>query len=245
RGARGWIARFADYVPPPLAQCARAGARKRDLRRGGRHSHRIGAQLPWLWRAAAYPELGRDAQAIVWARQQRRVVARGVYRLRGIYHRDGVQSCRRRTAGRHGPAVAAVTPMSEPILSIRNLKTYFSTDVGEVRAVDDVSLAIPKGKAVALVGESGSGKSMTALSVMRLVPEPAGKIVGGEIFFKGTDLLRLSPREMRAIRGNDISMIFQEPMTSLNPVFRIGSQIAATIQLHRGVDHDEARRQTI
>ena len=135
--------------------------------------------------------------------------------------------------------------MSEPLLSIRNLKTYFSTDAGEVRAVDDVSIDVPKGKTLALVGESGSGKSMTALSVIRLVPEPAGKIVGGEILFKGRNLLELPLRDMRSIRGNDISMIFQEPMTSLNPVFRIGSQISATIRLHRGVDQDEARKQTI
>jgi peptide/nickel transport system ATP-binding protein len=135
--------------------------------------------------------------------------------------------------------------MSDIILSIRNLKTYFSTDIGDVRAVDDVSLDVPKGKAVALVGESGSGKSVTALSIIRLVPEPAGKIVGGEILFQGRDLLTMSTAEMREIRGNDISMIFQEPMTSLNPVFRIGNQIAAAIRLHRGVDWDEARRQTI
>jgi oligopeptide/dipeptide ABC transporter ATP-binding protein len=131
------------------------------------------------------------------------------------------------------------------ILSIRNLKTYFRTDEGDALAVDDVSFNVPAGKTVALVGESGCGKTVTALSIMRLVPSPPGRIVGGEVFFNGRDLLRLSEEEMRAIRGNAISMIFQEPMTSLNPVFRVGSQVAATIRLHRRVSYEDARNQTI
>ncbi len=134
------------------------------------------------------------------------------------------------------------TPESmEPLLDIRNLKTHFMTDEGVAAAVDGVSLSVPKGKTVALVGESGCGKSVTALSVMRLVPDPPGRIVDGEIRFDGTDLLTLPERAMRDVRGNKISMIFQEPMTSLNPVFRVGNQIAAVIRLHRGLSWHDAR----
>ena len=130
-------------------------------------------------------------------------------------------------------------------LSIGNLKTYFFTDAGVAKAVDDVTLDIPKGKTVALVGESGCGKSVTALSVLRLVPDPPGRIVEGEIHFAGRNLLKLSEREMRDIRGNGISMIFQEPMTALNPVFRVGNQIAAAIRVHREVSKEEAMDQAI
>ena len=133
----------------------------------------------------------------------------------------------------------------DPVLSIRNLKTYFRTDDGDALAVDDVSLDVPAGKTVALVGESGCGKSVTSLSIMRLIPNPPGRIAGGSILLAGRDLLRLSEAEMRGVRGNAVSMIFQEPMTSLNPVFRVGDQIGAAIRLHRGVSKDEARGQTI
>jgi len=122
------------------------------------------------------------------------------------------------------------------LLQIKDLKTYFFTDEGIARAVDDVSLTLNEGETLGIVGESGCGKSVTALSIMRLIPQPPGKIVGGEIHFAGRgDLTRLPEPEMRKIRGNDISMIFQEPMTSLNPVFRIGNQIAEAIQLHQKV----------
>jgi ABC-type dipeptide/oligopeptide/nickel transport system ATPase component len=127
-----------------------------------------------------------------------------------------------------------------PILSVRNLKTYFYTERGTALAVDDVSFDIPAGKTLAIVGESGCGKSMTALSLLGLVPNPPGKIVGGEIFFDGHDLLKLSDKEMRKIRGNDVSMIFQEPMTSLNPVFRVGDQIGSILRLHQGLSKAEA-----
>jgi len=133
----------------------------------------------------------------------------------------------------------------DSILSVRNLKTYFHTDVGVARAVDGVSFDIRPGETLALVGESGCGKSMTALSILRLVPSPPGEIVEGQIFFQGQDLLQLTEKEMRRVRGNKISMIFQEPMTSLNPVFRIGSQIANTIRLHKDISKEEARKQTI
>ena len=120
-----------------------------------------------------------------------------------------------------------------PRLVVKNLQSYFFTRSGLIKAVDDVSFTIDQGETLALVGESGCGKSMTALSLLRLLPEP-GRIVGGEITLDGRDLLRLPDVEMRRIRGNDISMIFQEPMTSLNPVLRIGEQIAEVLQLHQG-----------
>ena len=109
----------------------------------------------------------------------------------------------------------------EPLLEIKDLKTYFKTDEGLVRAVDGVSYSIGHGECVGVVGESGSGKSVTQISVMGLIPKPPGKIAGGEILFKGRDLLELSDREMRKLRGNQISMIWQDPMTSLNPFLRI------------------------
>ncbi len=130
-----------------------------------------------------------------------------------------------------------------PRLIVKNLQSYFFTRAGLVKAVDDVSFSIAPGETLALVGESGCGKSMTALSLLRLLPEP-GKIVGGEIFLDGHDLLRLPDVEMRRIRGNDIAMIFQEPMTSLNPVIRIGEQIAEVLRLHQGVTAQQALEQS-
>src|SRR5687768_7083702 len=112
------------------------------------------------------------------------------------------------------------------LLEVKNLRTGSKTDDGEFIAVDDISFSVGKGKTLGIVGESGCGKSVTSLSIMRLIPEPPGKILGGQIFFNGQDLLKLSEKEMRSIRGNQISMIFQEPMTSLNPVFTVGNQIA-------------------
>ncbi|MDX9971348.1 MAG: ABC transporter ATP-binding protein [FCB group bacterium] len=138
-----------------------------------------------------------------------------------------------------------MTATNEIVLAVRNLQTHFFTDAGVARAVDDVSFEIRAGQTLALVGESGCGKSMSALSILRLVPSPPGRIVAGEIEFKGRDLLKFSEEEMRQIRGDDISMIFQEPMTSLNPVFRVGAQISAAIRLHRNVSEEEARRQAI
>lgn len=123
--------------------------------------------------------------------------------------------------------------MNETILEVKNLRTAFSTERGEVRAVDDVSLSVRKGKTLCIVGESGCGKSVTSLSIMRLIASPPGKIIGGEILFEGKNLLGLSLDQMRKIRGNEISMIFQEPMTSLNPVFTIGNQICEAIELHQ------------
>lgn len=122
------------------------------------------------------------------------------------------------------------------LLSIRGLQTSFDTAQGTAHAVDAVDLDVARGETVAVVGESGCGKTMLALSVLRLVPSPPGRIAAGSIHFDGTDLLALPEERMRAIRGNDISMIFQEPMTSLNPVFRVGEQIAEAVRLHQHLD---------
>ena len=135
--------------------------------------------------------------------------------------------------------------MQELLLEIRGLRTQFFTDDGLARAVDGVSYSLEKGETVGVVGESGCGKSVTALSVLRLIPDPPGKIVDGEIIFEGTDLLGLSPADMRRIRGNDISMIFQEPMTSLNPVFTIGNQITEAVRLHQGLNKKDALEKAI
>jgi len=132
-----------------------------------------------------------------------------------------------------------------PLLEIRDLQTHFFTDDGVVRAVDGVSLAIEPGRTLAVVGESGSGKSVTALSILRLVASPPGRIVGGSIRFRGRDLLSLSEPEMRGIRGREISMIFQEPMTSLNPVFTCGAQIMEVLELHLKLERAAARHQAI
>ncbi len=135
--------------------------------------------------------------------------------------------------------------MTPALLSIRGLRTYFYTESGVAKAVDGVDLEIRRGEVLGLVGESGSGKSVTALSVLRLIPDPPGKIVAGEIIFNNRDLLKLPWDEIRAIRGNDISMVFQEPMTSLNPVFTIGMQVMEVILAHEKVSKDEARRRAI
>jgi len=131
------------------------------------------------------------------------------------------------------------------LLQVRNLRTYFYTDEGVARAVDGVQFDIPPAKTVALVGESGCGKSVTALSILRLVPDPPGRIVAGQVMFDGRDLLTLSERQMRSVRGNDIAMIFQEPMTSLNPVYTIGDQIVEAITLHQDKRGAEARAHAI
>src|SRR4051812_4584692 len=134
---------------------------------------------------------------------------------------------------------------SEKILEVKSLRTSFFTEEGEVKAVDDVSFNVYKGKTLGIVGESGCGKSVTSLSIMRLIPNPPGRVVGGEILYKGRDLLKLPIDEMRRIRGNEISMIFQEPMTSLNPVFTVGNQICEAIELHQDISGREARNKAI
>ena len=130
--------------------------------------------------------------------------------------------------------------MAERLLEVKGLKTHFFTDEGVVRAVDGIDLHINKGETLGIVGESGSGKSVTALSVMRLIPQPPGRIVQGQIVYNGRNLLDLTPAQMRKIRGKEIAMIFQEPMTSLNPVFTVGEQIAESVRLHMGLDRSAA-----
>ena len=130
------------------------------------------------------------------------------------------------------------------LLEVKNLETHFPTRAGLVRAVDGVSFSVDKGELLGLVGESGCGKSITALSVMRLI-SPPGKIVGGKIIFDGEDLLTASSERIRGIRGNDIAMIFQDPMTSLNPVYTVGEQIAEALRLHRGLSRHDARQASI
>jgi len=131
----------------------------------------------------------------------------------------------------------------EPLLRIDELRVYFQTGAGTVRAVDGVSYDLRRGETLAVVGESGCGKSVTALSVLRLLPSPPAEVAGGAIWFRGEDLTRVPIERMRKIRGNEISMIFQEPMTSLNPVFTVGDQIAEGIVLHRGLDYGAARQE--
>jgi len=135
--------------------------------------------------------------------------------------------------------------VSEPLLQVKDLKTHFFTDYGVVRAVDGVSFELGAGETLGLVGESGCGKSVTGLSILRLITSPPGRIVEGEIIFEGRNLLALSNEEMRRLRGNKISMIFQEPMTSLNPVFTIGSQIGESLVLHLGLGRREARARSV
>ena len=128
----------------------------------------------------------------------------------------------------------------KPLLEIHNLSVAFNTERGQITPVRDVSLTVYPGQTVAVVGESGSGKSVTALSILRLIPEPPGKIVAGRIELEGRDLLRLEEREMRSVRGRDVAMIFQEPMTSLNPVYTVGDQIAEAVTLHQKVSSRQA-----
>jgi peptide/nickel transport system ATP-binding protein len=140
---------------------------------------------------------------------------------------------------------AAFDEQPAPLLAVSDLRTHFFTRGGVVRAVDGISFSLAKGETLAIVGESGSGKSVTALSILRLIASPPGRVVGGSIQFEGVDILNLAMAELRSIRGNDISMIFQDPMTSLNPVLTIGRQIGETIMLHQKVGQAVATRRAI
>lgn len=135
--------------------------------------------------------------------------------------------------------------MAKRILKVENLKTTFFTDEGVIPAVDDVSFHLDEKETLAIVGESGCGKTVTSLSILRLIPYPPGKITDGHIYYDGKDLLSLSEKEMRTIRGNDISMIFQEPMTSLNPVFTVGAQIMESLTIHQNMSKADARKRAI
>jgi len=140
---------------------------------------------------------------------------------------------------------SGAVPEAEQILRVEDLTVSFTTETGRVRVVENVSFTVERGRTVGLVGESGCGKSVTAMSIMRLLPSPPSHVEGGRVFFNGTDLLSLSDAEMRRIRGNRIGMIFQEPMTSLNPVYSVGFQIAEVLRLHRGLRQDEARERVV
>jgi oligopeptide/dipeptide ABC transporter ATP-binding protein len=135
--------------------------------------------------------------------------------------------------------------MSEKLLRVKGLKTYFYTQEGVLPAVDGLDFDLEAGETLAVVGESGCGKSVTAFSILRLIPEPPGKIIGGQILYEGKDLLKYSKAEMHTVRGNSISMIFQEPMTSLNPVFTVGSQISGPLTAHQGMTKQQARARAV
>ena len=135
--------------------------------------------------------------------------------------------------------------MSEPVLQVKGLKTYYYTEEGVVPAVDGLDFEVEPGETFAIVGESGCGKSATSLSILRLIPSPPGKIIDGEIIYHGQDLVKKSEREMRSIRGNDISMIFQEPMTSLNPVITVGKQIMEAVLTHEKMSKQEAKERAL
>ena len=135
--------------------------------------------------------------------------------------------------------------MDDTVLEIKDLKTYFYTNEGVVKAVDELTYSVRKGECVGIVGESACGKSVSAMSIIRLIPNPPGVIEGGQILFHGEDLLQLSEERMRQIRGNHIAMIFQEPMTSLNPVLKIGRQISESLELHRKLTKNEATKETV
>ncbi len=132
-----------------------------------------------------------------------------------------------------------------PLLQVRDLRTSFFTDDGEVKAVDGVTYDVEEGETLGLVGESGCGKSVSALSLLRLIPSPPGKIIGGEVIFEGEDLLKVSEDEIRHVRGNKIAMVFQEPMTSLNPVLTIGRQLTEGLELHMDMDPPSASRRAV
>ncbi|MGE4585618.1 MAG: ABC transporter ATP-binding protein [Sphaerochaeta sp.] len=140
----------------------------------------------------------------------------------------------------------SLKPNAKVVLEVKDLRTHFRTDAGIVKAVDGVSFTLHEGETLGIVGESGSGKSVTNLSIMRLIPSPPGKVVGGEALFEGVDILQLSEKQMREIRGNKISMIFQDPMTSLNPFLKISTQMVETIRLHeKDVSKEEALKRSI
>jgi peptide/nickel transport system ATP-binding protein len=143
------------------------------------------------------------------------------------------------------PQAPSASTNAEPLLDIKGLKTHFRTDDGMIHAVDGVDIRIHRGETVGVVGESGCGKTVTAMTVLKLIAMPPGQIVAGQILYNGRDLVPLPPEEMRKIRSKEIAIVFQEPMTSLNPVYTIGEQIAEVVRLHEGLDRKQARARTI
>src|SRR3954470_6208321 len=143
------------------------------------------------------------------------------------------------------PSLSRRFLVTKNLLEIRGLQTQFAVDQGLVRAVDGVDLSLERGKTLGIVGESGCGKSVTALSIMGLVPQPPGRIAAGEILFEGEDLLRARPERLRDLRGDKLAMIFQEPMTSLNPAFTVGDQIAETLLRHKNLSRQDSKDQAV
>src|SRR5262249_26018853 len=195
------------------------------------------------WRCARAHRLLRGLPGGVPARARRRGAERGLLGPAGVRLRRAERAPRRLALL---PALRATRAAARvrrhrlmPLLEVRDLCMVFPTEAGDARAVDGVSFTLDRGRVLGLVGESGCGKSMTALSLMRLVPPP-GRIAGGQVIFEGRDLLALSEREMRAIRGARMAMIFQEPMTALNPVLTVGGQVAEAVTLHRPVSRRQA-----
>src|SRR5690242_6083823 len=143
-------------------------------------------------------------------------------------------------------ACEAISMTATPaLLEVEGLKTHFFTRDGVVRAVDGLSFSVRRGETLCIVGESGCGKSVTSLSILRLIASPPGRTVAGRVLFEGRDLLAMPEADMRKVRGDAISMIFQEPLTSLNPVLTIGTQIAEVLKIHRGLSHDDAMRRAV
>ncbi len=138
-----------------------------------------------------------------------------------------------------------MTATAEPLLAVTNLKTQFFTQDGVVKAVNGVSFQLMPGETLGIVGESGCGKSITAMSIMRLIPTPPGKIVDGEVLFQGKDVLKMNDQQLRGVRGNDIAMVFQDPMTSLNPVLTVNRQIGESLELHKGMSKSESRARAV
>src|SRR5204863_7374131 len=220
------------------AELAGAGDCRRQHRCRDRDHPRIDAVVFGTWLSARYPDLGPHpvrCQRLPGYRPALGVVSRRGYLSRGADD----QLYRRRAARRARPAQSDVTLQNRPgnrpgehLLEIRGLKTHFATEDGMVHAVDGVDLAIDRGETLGVVGESGCGKTVTALSVLKLIASPPGRIVAGQILWRGRDLVPLSPDEMRSIRSKEIGIVFQEPMTSLNPVYTVGAQIAETVREH-------------
>src|ERR1700730_8158699 len=222
----------------PLAAHRAAGSDRRRQPRGRTdHPHRGRPRLPRPRHPATDRELGQHADQL-----RKLLLPLGVAgHLSGrndLRHRAGLEPLRQCRPRRLRPPAEDALAMAESLLEVRDLHTVFATKHGEVKAVDGVSFEINPGETLGIVGESGSGKSVTAMSVMRL--QRPGKIVSGKVMFRGRDLTKVSETEMREIRGQEIAMIFQDPMTSLNPVFRTGWQVAEGDRMHDGGDKGRA-----
>src|SRR4029077_15324744 len=229
------------------AECARARARRRHHRRRGRDHCGIHALLPRPGISARHSDLGAHSLRREGLSRHRAALG-AVSRRRHLPHRADHQFHRRRPARRARSAQGDVMQedgATSPLLEIRGLKTYFATDDGMVQAVDGVDLTIGRGETLGVVGESGCGKTVTARSVLKLIAMPPGQIVAGQILYQGRDLAPLDTQEMDRIRAKDIAMVFQEPMTSLNPVYTIGEQIAEVLRKHEGLSRTTALDKTI